>query len=89
MSFTFRIYNALSNASNAESLMCLITGLAAGWCYAMVTYIFDNYVRPWVVYAVNNYHQCLYVRVPAPPLGPYYFLFVGSVKSITCPAGMG
>jgi hypothetical protein len=55
----------------------------------MIGIIWGTYIVPWVEYVATHYHQCLYMRIPAPPFGMAYFPFIGSVESVTCPAGMG
>ncbi len=58
-------------------------------CGFMIGIIWGTYIVPWVEYVATHYHQCLYMRIPAPPFGMAYFPFIGSVESVTCPAGMG
>jgi hypothetical protein len=59
---TFQIYNVRNWAGLAVGTVCLLaTAVVAGWCGVIVGALWIQYIEPWISYAANHYHQCLYM----------------------------
>jgi hypothetical protein len=80
------MYDQRDHFSVALGIACAIlkNNIAGAICGVAITSIWTYYLYPTLVYAATHYSQCIFIRVPMPPLGLPWFLVIGSVKSVHC-----